>query len=180
MARTRTGLRDALLALMAERGWDDVSVQDICQRANVGRSTFYLHFQSKEELLEGGLADLCETLRRHAASHDQGSRPPLAFARGLIEHVYEQRRLFRSVVGRRSGHVVRTRFREMVLTLVKEELSDALASTWHRDATIHYVTGGIVEFLAWLAEAKRAVPVSEIEKQLRHLVQSVLSSGAKV
>ena len=42
--RTRTALRDALLGLIAERGWDEIAVQDLCERANIGRSTFYLHF----------------------------------------------------------------------------------------------------------------------------------------
>ena len=47
--RTRDSLRAAFVALMAERGWDRVSVQDVCDRANVGRSTFYTHFADKEE-----------------------------------------------------------------------------------------------------------------------------------
>ena len=38
--RTRTALRDALLGLIAERGWDEIAVQDLCERANIGRSTF--------------------------------------------------------------------------------------------------------------------------------------------
>ena len=50
--RTRAALRDALISLIGERGWEDLAVQDICERANVGRSTFYLHYAGKEALLE--------------------------------------------------------------------------------------------------------------------------------
>ena len=35
--RTRSALRDALLDLIVERGWDDIAVQDLCERANIGR-----------------------------------------------------------------------------------------------------------------------------------------------
>src|SRR5262249_477652 len=48
VVRTRQTLRAALIALLYERGWDAISVQDICGRAGVGRSTFYTHFADKE------------------------------------------------------------------------------------------------------------------------------------
>jgi AcrR family transcriptional regulator len=49
--RTRQQLRQALLSLMLERGYDSLSVQDITDRANLGRATFYLHYQDKDDLL---------------------------------------------------------------------------------------------------------------------------------
>src|SRR5512139_3251865 len=60
--RTRATLREALVRLILERGWDDISVQDVCDRANVGRSTFYSHFADKEELLLAGFDDLRKAL----------------------------------------------------------------------------------------------------------------------
>ena len=64
--RTRGALRDALLELMVERGWDGVDIQSLCERANIGRSTFYLHYPNKEELLKGSLGDLRAALRAQA------------------------------------------------------------------------------------------------------------------
>src|SRR5919198_2154855 len=61
--RTRAALREALLALIVERGWDAVGIRDICARATVGRSTFYTHFADKEELLFSGFDDLRSMLR---------------------------------------------------------------------------------------------------------------------
>lgn len=49
--RTRALLRDALMALVVERPWESITVQDITDRANVNRATFYLHFRDKDELL---------------------------------------------------------------------------------------------------------------------------------
>ena len=48
--RTRGELASALIALMHGRSFDDITVQAICERAKVGRSTFYAHFQDKDEL----------------------------------------------------------------------------------------------------------------------------------
>ena len=49
--RTRKLLQDALIDLVAEKGYVAVTIQEILDRANVGRSTFYAHFQDKDQLL---------------------------------------------------------------------------------------------------------------------------------
>jgi len=49
--RTRQALHTALLALTKEKGYDSISIEEITERANVGRATFYLHYQDKEDLL---------------------------------------------------------------------------------------------------------------------------------
>ena len=54
IARTRRALRESLSSLVMERGWSAVSVQEICERADIGRSTFYLHYADKDELLLSG------------------------------------------------------------------------------------------------------------------------------
>ena len=109
--RTRDALRDALLKLILERGWDAVDVRDICERADVGRSTFYTHFADKEDLLLSGFDDLRKALKalRPAVA---GSGKPLAFTRGLFDHAHANRWLFRALVGKRSGLAVQKRFRQ--------------------------------------------------------------------
>ncbi len=49
--RTQLMLQDALIALMEERSYDSLTIEDITERANIGRTTFYLHYQSKDDLL---------------------------------------------------------------------------------------------------------------------------------
>ncbi|NWG05943.1 MAG: TetR/AcrR family transcriptional regulator [Chloroflexi bacterium] len=49
--RTRLALRTALLELLKQKNYDDISIEEITERANVGRATFYLHYKDKEDLL---------------------------------------------------------------------------------------------------------------------------------
>jgi len=49
--RTRKALIDSLRELIFEKGYDDISIQDITDRANMGRATFYLHYGEKDDLL---------------------------------------------------------------------------------------------------------------------------------
>ena len=160
--RTRYALRDALISLLVEQSWDDINVQNLCERANVGRSTFYMHFQNKDQLLVSGLNDLSAGLRMRAAAADGKKSGAFPFVRGLIEHVHEQRALFRAIIGRRSGHVVQKRFREMVNKLVEEEIP-LPATGWQRDAGARYIAGALVELLAWWVDAGAERSADDIE-----------------
>ena len=53
--RTQKSLHQALIALLLEKNYDTITVQEVLDRADVGRSTFYAHFQSKDELLMSGM-----------------------------------------------------------------------------------------------------------------------------
>lgn len=172
--RTRRSLREALISLLVERGWDDINIQALCERADIGRSTFYLHFQNKEELLVSGFDDLRALLRVHPAMAKDGISGPMPFVRGLIEHVYEQRTLFRAIIGRRSGHIVQKRFRDMVNQLVKEEIPLA-ASEWKRDAAARYIAGALVELLAWWVDTGNERSVEDIEQLFHQLALPIFN-----
>ena len=66
--KTRKALRDALHSLVLDRGYDDLSVQDITDKANLGRATFYLHYREKDELLEDLLREFSQNFtQRHGS-----------------------------------------------------------------------------------------------------------------
>lgn len=165
--RTRSALSHALIGLIAERSWDEIAVQDICERANIGRSTFYLHYPNKDALLQGGLEGLQAELQRQALVRAADTNPHsealtgFKFALGLIEHAYEQRRVFRSLIGRRSGYVVQLRFREMVIRLITDELP---ASTGRipRVAVARWLAGAFVELLSWWVDQHTPLPPKDL------------------
>lgn len=175
--RTRAALRGALVELIAERGWDEIAVQDVCLRANIGRSTFYAHYPNKDALLVGGFEDLQAELQRQARAQRAPTRDAgsvgFGFALGLIEHAHEQRKLFKGLIGRRSGYVVQQRFREMVVRLVSHELpptSDGLP----REAVARWLSAAFVELLSWWVEQRTMLPPAELERLFNQLAQPIL------
>ena len=172
--RTRESLRNALLALLVERGWDAIDVNALCDRADVARSTFYLHFANKEELLESGFGDMHAMLVDGA---DRGvARLPhrLAFVGGLVAHVHEQREAFRAILGRRSGHFVQERFRELLVEMVEAERLARGGRSWQSHAVSSYLGGALFQLLVWWLGAGRPHNPQEIEALFHELSESVL------
>ena len=169
VARTHRVLREALLALIRERGWDNVTVQDVCERADVGRSTFYVHFADKEELLVTGFGDLRKRLRAHA------SPEPLGFTMALIEHAGENIDLFKALVGRRPAARVQREFLDVVRELVADDLIAAgVPAGSVPDVAVAYVAGAFWETLAWWFEQRRPPPATELATAFKRMTLPVL------
>jgi AcrR family transcriptional regulator len=92
--RTRQALLDALRDLLFERGYDGFVVRDIVERANVGRSTFYEHFEGKDEIFRESLAGPVEALA--ASTCEPGGLERLE---AILLHFAENRRLTGRMLG---------------------------------------------------------------------------------
>jgi AcrR family transcriptional regulator len=170
--KTRRQLRDALLQLIPERGWDAISVQDICARADVGRSTFYVHFADKEELLLTGLEDLHQALDWQRAQA-VGS---FAFVEGLIEHAKEKARLLRSLIGKRSSPNIQRRFREVVMQLVRAELDEYDLEEKQQRAVVHFIGAGLAELITTWLDRPSTFDIEHLAETCRSLANATLSS----
>lgn len=167
VVRSQRALRAALSAAILERGWDRVSVREICRRAGVARSTFYLHFADKEDLLLSGLDDLKDELERVGK---RSPRRPLGFVRPLAEHVRAHDRL-RSLVDRRSGRAVRRKLTEVVIALLENEVALPGPARVRGEATLRCAAGALVELLIWWATSRSRLSVDELDVLYRRFAR---------
>jgi AcrR family transcriptional regulator len=150
--KTRSQLRDALVSLVLTRGWEAVSVKDVCERADLGRSTFYVHFVDKEDLLLSGFEDL----HRSLSEPKDGSPQAFGFVEALVAHATDNVRLYRALLGKKSGQAVQRRFRETVGSVVDAELEPLGVAPDDRMLLRHFIVGGFVEMLlTWIDQPKR-------------------------
>jgi AcrR family transcriptional regulator len=172
--RSRARLFEALVALILERGWDRVNVRDVCARAGVGRSTFYVHFADKEELLIGGLDLVRDSMRGRGRGT---AERPFGFVRELIEHADGSRRMFRAVIGKRSGLAVQRRFREVVLELILEELPAHRVPAAQLQPTARFLAGALVELLIGWIDARGPLTSTDVEEVFVRLSRPVLQAA---
>jgi AcrR family transcriptional regulator len=175
--RTQQLLHGALMSLVQEKGYEALTVQDIIDRANVGRATFYAHFDSKEDLLASGIeglrASLKERQRQALADSPRNDARLFAFSHELFTHANEPRAVFRAMVGKRSGAVVQQLLQKMLVDLVRDEVKElvpvAHANAIPIEAIAQFVGGGLFGLLMWWGNGKMRMPVEEIDAAFKRL-----------
>src|SRR5215207_8703397 len=126
--RTRQLLSGAFMELMQEKRYDTITVQDILDRANIGRSTFYAHYTDKEDLLITEITRVIHQLELYTAElgHEHGGLlPSLAF----FHHVQEQRRLVQSFVWGRGAEMLMRDFQAQISKIVEQNLRSLTSDT---------------------------------------------------
>jgi AcrR family transcriptional regulator len=175
--RTQQLLRTALVCLIEDKGFEALTVQDIIDRANVGRATFYAHFDNKEDLLVSGLDGLrvaLKELQRQAhlrtASSDERF---FAFSHEMFAHIAEYRKVFRAMVGKRSGALVQQLLQKIVVDLVRDDLKAIVGRRDERsspaEAVVQFVTGGFFGLAMLWATGKLPLSVEEVNALFRRL-----------
>ncbi|MEU4341543.1 helix-turn-helix domain-containing protein [Nocardia sp. NPDC023852] len=137
--RTREALHRALIELMIERGYERVTVSDIIDRADVGRSTFYAHYRDKDDLL---ISSCTEFLRREIARTRTARDAPWAPVRVMIGLAAAYPDVYQALIGPKSSAVVLRSYQQTVADILHEHLDRRL------DMPADELAGSIT-FLSW-------------------------------
>lgn len=142
--RTRKLLQDALIELVSEKGYESVKIWEILDKANVGRSTFYTHFQDKDQLLHSILDSLDDLFEQHKkqildAAKNVGNTENTDLSIGssptinLFQFVGENHRFFKAVLGNRGYGI----FAKPVYDYVFAHVHGIFTEPVHADALVH-------------------------------------------
>lgn len=116
--RTQKLLREALIELIEERGFDSLTVGEITERAMVSRAAFYRNYQDKYALIEQIFAEAMEALF-NAVSVPGETHPPEIWVR-FFEHIAEYHRLYRALLGRKGSAWFVLKMRTTMVELLKQ------------------------------------------------------------
>ncbi len=142
--RSRRVLSEALWQLIQQTDWANISVQMICDRADVARSTFYAHFQTKQHLLD----EVFAAGEAHLAIQVQGGGLDDTLL-WLVEHLATGSAFHRRLQGSQVGHTIMTRFRRQM----RARFGDGLAAEGHAVSSqeLDFLTGGVFAVLeSWM------------------------------
>jgi AcrR family transcriptional regulator len=165
---TREGLLDALFALMAERGYERLTIQNLLDRAHVGRATFYAHFESKDALLA------CSVARMRAGLVQAWKAPGqrLGFTLPLFQHLASARRIYLMTVVRQNEVSVERHIRQMLRDLVRQDLATR-PSSGQGDASVdlasHYVVSALWSTIVWWMDSTSPLSPERINALFQRL-----------
>jgi AcrR family transcriptional regulator len=156
--RTHQLLREALIALMCEKGYDAITVQDIAQRATLNRATFYLHFRDKEDLLQQTIDDILNDLSSGMTSapfaeKEDEPHPDLIY---IFEHVSRNSDFYKVMLGKNGLPGFMFRLSDMISRRLHERIAakqpDANRLKVTKDIFTSYVTWAYLGVIVWWLE----------------------------
>ena len=176
VSKTRRALKEALTDLILEKGFEGVTVQDVIDRADVGRSTFYAHFVDKDDLLMAILADL--DVPGPDASGWRPDDPAFGWTLELFRHFGSGKRLFKAVASGQSGALARRETTQRLETLAHAELSRLDAGrkldAFKVETVVRFLVGTFIGFMDWwMREENEHLPPEQREVFLLRQVDGV-------
>ncbi len=173
VARSRRALKEALTDLILEQGYESVTVQDVIDRADVGRSTFYAHFLDKDDLLMAILADV--EMPAPDAKLWKPDDPAFGWTLELFRHFGSGKRLFKAVASSQSGALARRETTRRLEDLARAELSRLQAGrkldAFRLETVVRFLVGTFIGFMDWwMREENEHLPAEQVDHAFRSLV----------
>jgi AcrR family transcriptional regulator len=174
--RTRQLLLNSLIELILEKGYETITVQDIIDRANVGRSTFYSHFQDKEDLLLSGFESLGDVFE---SFHNQTSpeKTSWSFSLALFQHAEEQRPIFKALLGKRAGVVVLNRIQKALIAMLKGHFQKLFLKKKQPiplDIFVQYFVSTFLGLLTWWLDNDTSYSAVQMNEYYRKLTEPTI------
>jgi AcrR family transcriptional regulator len=186
VARTRSLLQQAHMSLILKKDYEAITVDEICDAANVGRSTFYAHYTSKDDLRRSSLENLRRLLveRQSDALRAGDIRDrSLGFSLTMFEHARDHLDLYKALVGGRGGAFALGTIRRILSDLIRNELAATAdkrsADAIPREVVVQYVAGAFMAVMTWWLDGGAKLPPQRVDAMFRRLAtEGILRSYA--
>jgi len=181
--RTRRMLADALVALILEKGYDAVTIEDITERADLGRTTFYLHYKDKDDLLLERIdeiaSDLTAQINQRIQERETRSlkmfdpenpedNAPVVF---LFRHAYENADFYRVILRGEGAARASRMFRSTVNAYLDAYFQKVFTPKPSIPTAVltNYFSGALLALLTWWLENNMPYPVEDMATMFRRL-----------
>jgi AcrR family transcriptional regulator len=179
--RTQRIIHEALMALIQEKRYDAITVQDIIDRADVGRSTFYAHYQDKEDLMASLLTHMMDVLSQMPGQASATGLERLLPTRDLFEHVQQNQHLFKGMLRGRGLEMFFEKGQDYWSQKIAAELQailpDGKSPAVPVPVTAHFVAGSLVTILRWWLDNKMPYSPNEMDQIVKRLVMPGIQSS---
>ncbi len=181
--KTRAAIFSAFTDLLAEKSYSKITVQEIIDAANVGRTTFYAHFETKDDLLKA----LCEELFGHIIGsamdcththglYSDGSAPESVFCH-LLQHLQENDKNIIALLSCESSEMFLRFFKDSLNELVRSQFINQNRKTntdIPEDFLINHISGSFVEMVLWWIKGHRKQTPEDLDRYFRAVIEPII------
>ena len=171
--RTRKLLSEALTSLMLEKRYDKITVQDVIDRANVGRSTFYAHFQDKEDLLISHFETVLDAFIQQFDYH-QGNNDHFMPVLNLFRHAREFYPVYQTFVWGRGIELLYKQGQAHLSQRIEQNLAASLVPGQQLAVPLpilsNHIAATLTALLKWWLENQMPYTAEEMDGIFQQLV----------
>ena len=182
--RTRRRLSSALVELVKEKRFDDITVQNVIERADVGRATFYSHFRDKEDLFEQQWEQFNERLAQQI-DWDKAGKDSFVPVASFFQHLQEVQPFYRGLVRSRKIDAMFKRGIEYLTNHIETALNQRLKPGARPvDVPIpilsNYLASEFFALLKWWLDAGMPYPPESMDKVFHRLINPTVKSALRI
>lgn len=180
--KTRMVLQDAMFSLMQEKSYNKITIQEIIDRANVGRSTFYSHFETKDDLLLSSIEILLEMLNQYIVDYLESNekKPRLLPVAELFDHIRENSKPMKGLMKAESSEV----FFNKVQTYWNNNIDRYLKARFPKDSEpelplailTNHITSTLINLIKWWINNKMPYSSAQMDCYFQELVNPCIDS----
>jgi AcrR family transcriptional regulator len=180
--KTRQIIQDALFSLMQEKPYNKITIQEIIDRANVGRSTFYSHYETKEDLLISCIEHLLQMLNQFMLNYldTADEKPRLLPVAELFDHIYENHRIMRGLLKSEEGDAffnrIQTYWNNSIEEYIKSKLPKEGKPAIPLEILTNHITGTLIQLLKWWTLNKMPYTSAEMDEYFHQLINPCIAS----
>lgn len=169
--KTKEAINKAFIELMSEKDFDQITINDISERANVNRGTIYLHYSDKIDLLNKCIEDHLSQMSNTCGSVD----PKQDFIHSFLpvfEYFEDNYLFYSSMLLNKGVPSFRDRMQQMVITGINEQLNmKAINQSLSRDVLGQFMASAFIGVLEWWIINKMPHPPQAMAEQMRTLFE---------
>lgn len=169
--RTRQLLSHALIELMQEKRYERITGQDIIDRANVGRSTFYAHFENKDDLLVSDFEQVIDMLGQHIDSEEPDG---MLVSLEMFRHIQEHHHLYKALLWGRGIELLFEQGQDYLTARIEEQLIHHLPEDVEPIVPLpllaNHLAGALLTMLKWWLANDMPYSPERVDEMYRQLV----------
>ena len=179
--KTRAAIFSAFNELLTQKNYHQITVQDIIDRANVGRTTFYDHFETKDELLK----EMCTVLFDHVFSDmlTAESTHDFSLADGsshtiithMIYHLRDNQKNILGILSCESGEMFLQFFRQYLREIFSPCLPQQTIQKVPQDFLLNHISGSFVNMIEWWIKSGTKETPEQLAAYFDAVIQPILS-----
>jgi AcrR family transcriptional regulator len=170
IAKSQVAIKNAVTELMSEKSFDEITIQDIADRANVNRGTIYLHYMDKYDLLDKMIEEHIDNLRELCRSASE-----MTFQEGnyvWFEYFERHYLFFSTMLASKGAPYFRNRFLDLVVEEYQPELdtTEGKNQGLSEDVILQFFASAIVGAVEWWFKNGMPLPARAMAEQTGRLL----------